>query len=174
MTVPKLLAAMSAAALLTACEARFGNDAAPVADNATAENRAEEGRLTVEAPGFNMSLDIPDSIIAHADIEDENGLFYPGSRMAGLHVQGGREEAAGGHDGEVEMRFTTPDAIGRVVAWYRDPARAPDLRIVSAARRGNGAVLSGTHREGERFTIRLEPRAGGGTEARLLLSEGNP
>ena len=115
-----------------ACEARIGNDAPPVAENASAAGRAEEGRLTVEAPGFNMSIDIPEGIRGHADMDDENGLIYPGSTFGGIHVQGGPERAGGESDGEVEIRFTTGDATDRVVAWYRDPARGEDFTIQSA------------------------------------------
>jgi hypothetical protein len=173
MTLPKLLVPVAAVSLLAACEARFGNDAGPVAENATAAGRAEEGRLTVEAPGFNLSIDIPDSIEARAEM-DENGLVYPGSAFDGMHVQG-RPDRAGGHgDGEVEMRFTTGDPAGRVAAWYRDPARGRDLTIQSAAREGNGFVISGTGRhDNERFTVRIAPRAGGGSETRLVLSDGH-
>lgn len=173
MTFAKPLVVLTAAGLLVACEARFGNDAGPVDENASAAGRAEEGRLTVEAPGFNLSIDIPDSIEARAEM-DENGLVYPGSTFGGMHVQGRPEGADGHHDGEVEMRFTTPDAADRVAAWYRDPARARDLTIQSAAREGNGFVISGTGRhDNERFTVRIAPRAGGGSEARLVLSDGH-
>jgi len=172
MPMPKLLAACAAVTLLAACEARFGNDAPPVAENATAAGRAEEGRLTVEAPGFNLSIDIPDSIEANARIDEDSGLIYPGSAFGGMHVQS-RPEGRGGHsDGEVEMRFTSRDPAERVIAWYRDPARAQDLTIQSAGRDGNGFVISGTGRhDNERFTVRIAPRAGGGSEARLVLSD---
>ena len=172
MPMPKLLAACAAVALLAACEARFGNDAPPVAENATAAGRAEEGRLTVEAPGFNLSIDIPDSIEANARIDEDSGLIYHGSTFGGMHVQGRPEGRSGHSDGEVEMRFTSADPAERVVAWYRDPARAQDLTIQSAGRDGNGFVISGTGRhDNERFTVRIAPRAGGGSEARLVLSD---
>jgi hypothetical protein len=164
--------ALAAAALLGACEARFGNDAGPVAENATAAGRAEEGRVTVEAPGFNMSIDIPESVQADAQIDDDSGLVYPGSTLAGLHVQGRPEGAGGQGDGEVEMRFTSPDAPERLAAWYRDPTRAPDFTIESSSRAGSAFVISGRGREdGERFTVHIAPRGGGGSEARMLLAD---
>ncbi len=169
MTAFKHLPAVAAIALLGACEARFGNDAGPVAENASASGRAEEGRLTVEAPGFNMSINIPERIRAHADIDDDNGLVYPGATLAGMHVQGHHDGGDGEGDGEVEMRFTTGDAPDNVVAWYRDPARGGEVRIASAQRQGNGFVITGTGSDGQRFTVTIAPRAGGGSEARLLL-----
>ena len=168
----KLVPAIAAAAFLVACEARIGNDAPPVAENASAAGRAEEGRFTIEAPGFNMSIDIPEGIRSQAGMDEEGGLIYPGSTFAGMHVQGGREGTNGESDGEVELRFSTGDAPGRVVAWYRDPARGEDFTVESAQQEGGGFVVSGTGRpDGDRFTLRVSPREGGGTEARLLLSD---
>ncbi len=166
-----LLPAVATIALLGACEARIGNDAPSVADNATAEGRAEQGRLTIEAPGFNLQLDIPESVMTRADMDGDSALIYPGSSFGGIHVQGNR---AGTDEDQVELRFSTGDEIGRVAAWYRDPARGSSFAIASDSAEGAGFVISGTgRREDERFTLRIAPRAGGGTEARLLLSDAN-
>jgi hypothetical protein len=168
----KLLCAVAAAGLLAACEARFGNDAGEVADNATAAGRAEEGRLTVEADGFNMSIDIPDFVESEARIDDDNNLIYPGSDFAGMHVQGGRERPDGERAGEVELRFTHADPPDQVAAWYRDPARAADLTVDSATRRGDAIVIAGTVKsDNERFTATISPRAGGGSDTRLVLAD---
>ena len=172
MSLPRFAALIAGAALVTACEARIGNDAPPVEANASAAGKAEEGRLTVSAPGFNMSVDIPEGLRDHAEMDGDNHLIYPGARFGGIHVQGGAERADGENEGEVELRFTTGDAPDRVVGWYRDPARNEEFTIQSAAREGNGFVLTGTGREdNDRFTLRVAPRDGGGTEARLVLSD---
>lgn len=162
----------AAAVALGGCEARIGNDAPTVAENASAEGRAEEGRLTVEAPGFNLSIAIPEGV--RPDVDQQDGLIYPGSTMGGIHVQGRPDQGSGEGDGEVELRFSSGDAIDRVAAWYRDPARREDLTIEAQAPEGRGLRLSGTAgRDGSRFTLRLAPREGGGTEGRLLLSDRN-
>lgn len=169
MRLSHLAASIAAVAALTACEARIGNDAPPVAENATAAGRAEEGRLTVEAPGFNMSINIPEGIRSEANMDDDSDLIYPGSTFGGIHVQGGTERAGGDRGGEVELRFSTGDAIDRVVAWYRDPARSQEISIASVTPDGNGFTVTGTGRRGnDPFTLRLAPR-GSGTEGRLLL-----
>ena len=165
----KVAPALAALALLAACEARFGNDAGPVDANATAEGRAEEGRLTVEAPGFNMSINIPEGIRSHANFDNDNGLIYPGATFSGMHVQGQPE--GGPRQDQVELRFTTGDAVDRVVAWYRDPARGQEVQIASAEQRGNAFVIAGRGRDGEPFTLNIAPRQGGGSEARLVLSD---
>jgi len=171
MTKAGLIPAIAAIALLGACEARFGNDAAPVAENATAEGRAEQGRLTIEAPGFSLKLDIPETILNRADMDGDNALIYPDATFGGIHVQGNRP---GSDTDEVELRFSTGDEIGRVAAWYRDPERRGSFTIATDNVEGAGFVIAGTgRRDGERFTLRIAPRAGGGTEARLLLSDTN-
>ena len=169
---PKFAALLAGAAFLTACEARIGNDAPPVEANASAAGKAEEGRLTVSAPGFNMSIDIPEGLRDN-DMDDDNDLLYPGAQFGGIHIQGSPERRANGsQQGEVELRFTTADAPDRVAAWYRDPARREDFTIQSAGREGNVLVFAGTGRhDDDRFTLRVTPRAGGGSEGRLVLSD---
>jgi len=170
--LPKLLGAVAAAALLGGCEARIGNDAPPVDANASAAGRAEEGRLTVEAPGFNLSIDIPEVVDARARIDEESGVVYPGSRFGGIHIQGRGERDGGAGDGEVEMRLTHADPPERVAAWYRDPARSADLRVATEERRGEAYVISGVVlSDNDRFTATIAPRAGGGSETRLVLGD---
>jgi len=174
MAEPKFAAVLAAAALLTACEARIGNDAPPVEANASAAGKAEEGRFTVSAPGFNMSIDVPEGLRDN-DMDDNNDLLYPGAQFGGIHIQGSPERSAGGGQrGSVELRFTTADAPDRVAAWYRDPARGENFTIQSAGREGNAFVFAGTgRRDNDRFALRVTPRSGGGSEGRLVLSDSN-
>ena len=170
MTRQLLPLAALAALSLTACEARFGNDAAP--SNGSAEGKAEEGRLSISAPGFEMKINIPESIRREAGIDDDSGVIYPNSRFSGIHVEGGRDGEAGRRDGEVELRFASVDSPDTVVRWYRDPARAADFTVSSAGREGGAFVVAGTTRDNDgQFRVRLLPRAGGGTDGRVVLTE---
>src|SRR5690349_8933042 len=105
----KLFPALAAAALLTACEARFGHHdgESNASGNATASaaGKAEEGQLSVSAPGFEMKVNIPESIRREAGIDDDSGLIYPNGRFSGIHVQGGRDGEGGRSEGQVELRF---------------------------------------------------------------------
>lgn len=160
------------AILLPACQMRIGNDAAPVADNASAVGRAENGQFSIEAPGFNLSVTIPEGMADRGTVSTDNGLVYPGATIAGVHVQGGREERGAHNNGEVELRLTSGDAPDRVAAWYRDPARAGRFSVASATQDGNATVISGTgRRDNERFTLRISPGADGGSDMRLLLAD---
>lgn len=163
------LAAIAALAL-TACEAKFGNDASPNAGNGSAEGKAEEGRLSISAPGFEMKINIPESIRREAGINDDSGVIYPNSRFSGIHVEGGSDDAR--NDGEVELRFASDDPPATVVRWYRDPARATDFTVSSAAREDEAVVIAGTTTDNDgEFRAHLSARAGGGTDGRVVLAD---
>lgn len=171
MTSAKLLSLAAAAIFaLAACEARFGNEAAPA--GGSAEGKAQEGQVSISTNGFEMKINIPESIRREAHIRDGEGVIYPGSRMSGLHVQGGDRDGSGRD--EVEIRFTTADAPETVERWYRDPARATDFTVANAGREGSGFVISGTRKdENGAFRIHLTARSGGGTDGRAVLTDAN-
>ena len=172
---PRLLtlAGTMAVLLLAACEARFGNDVRPTG-NVSAENKAEEGQVSINAPGVQMKIDIPEGIRHEANIRDDGGLIYPGSTMSGMHVEGGRDGGQGKSEGEVEIRYASTDSPDRVAHWYQDPARAHDFTIATASRDGAAYVFAGTRTDGDgRFHVRLAPGQSGGTDGRVLLSDNN-
>ena len=170
-----LAALLGLTAFLGACDVKLGHDdeaSDGAAANVSAAGKAEEGRLSISAPGFEMNLAIPESIRAEAGIDSDNGLIYPNARFSGIHVEGGRNGDHGSSDGEVELRFSTsdsPDVVGR---WYRDPARSADFAIASDVREGADFVIAGTTKEeGGQFRVRLSPLAGGGTDGRVVLAD---
>lgn len=164
------LSLVAAALLIAGCEARFGNDAGPIAENATAEGRAEDGQVSIEAPGFNMSIAIPEGVRSHVT-QDRDGLIPPGARIAGVHVQGRPSTEGRDGGGDVEIRFTTAEPVDRVAAWYRQGAGSAQLRAATVDRDGPGYRLTGSGRDGENFTLRLTPGEGGGTTGRLLMGD---
>lgn len=170
MNASRLFPITAAAALsLSACEARLGNDVQP-AGNGSAENKAEDGQLSISAPGIQMKINIPEGLRSEANIDDDSGLIYPGSTMRGLHIEGGREK--GGSGDEVELRFASADAADAIARWYQDPARASDFTIATVTREGPAYVFAGARRNGNgAFRIHLTPRAASGTDGRVLLSD---
>jgi hypothetical protein len=106
-------------------------------------------------------------------LSDSNSqMLPPGVQIGGVHVQGNGSEGGSGGDGTVELTFSSAQGPERLAAWYRDPARRQHFTIASDAREGAAFVLGGTTSEnGGRFTLRLSPRHGGGTDGRLLVSD---
>lgn len=163
----RMLAILATAALLGACEAKLGspeeNRSGPGDGREIA--KAEEGKIALKGPGFDLKIEVPD-MAKEASVEDNEGLIYPGSSITGLSVDAGAMQ--GGKGGAVDLRFTSADAPEKVVAWYRDSARAPAFTLSS----GSGGELEGTTKpDGDRFSLQLSPKAGGGTEARLTIHD---
>lgn len=159
-----LVAAMLA---LAACDIRVGDrDGGNAGVAAGAAGNAGEGEFSLSTPGFNLSIDLPDSLQGeiHAD---NSGLVYPGARIRGLRVEAGRDP---GVEDRVRIDFSSGDGPDRLVAWYRDPARGPDVRIASTAARGEATVISGM-RDEDRFELRIAPGPDGGSQARLVLTD---
>jgi hypothetical protein len=132
-----------------------------------AEGKAEEGRLSIRAPGVDIAINVPDAMRSRARASADSEVLPPGAEVSGLHVQGDGGDRQAGRD-SVELRFLVPQPPEQVAAWYRDPARRAQFTISEARRDGNALVLTGTHHEGSPISVRLEPR-GGGTDGRLVL-----
>ena len=175
MTRTYILPLAAAAALaLSACEAKFGNDAAPVnkSGNVSAEGKAEDGRISINAPGFEMKVSIPEGMRERAGIDDHDGIIYPNSTFSGMHVQRGNDRPDGHSQGAVELAFTSADAPDIVARWYQDPARGAQFTIATANRQGADFVIAGTTKDdNSQFQVRLSPRQAGGSEARINLTD---
>ena len=60
----------------------------------------------------------------------------------------------------------------KISAWYRDPARKDGFAIERQAQEDGSLVIYGTQKDdGDPFRLQLSAAAGGGTEARLTLSD---
>jgi hypothetical protein len=170
----RLLAGLGAFALLGACEMKIGKDEersdAAAKGEARAEQpaagKAEEGRFSFKGPGFDMKVNIPNDVVRTAGSDGDNDFLYPGASISGMHIEASKPSSG------VEMRFATPDAPQKVAAWYREPGRANGFQIESAKQEGDAFVISGTQKsDGDRFSVRLSPSSGGGTDGRLMLSD---
>ncbi|HEX8223581.1 MAG TPA: hypothetical protein VF605_07175 [Allosphingosinicella sp.] len=173
MNRPYLCAALAAAvALLGACDGKFDRNAAQNASPdapVSAEGKAEEGKISVKAPGFDLKFSLPKGMVGEARAERDSKLLYPGAILRGMAIAAGEGRGKGG-DSEVEIGFSTPDPLDKVVAWYRDPARAEGFSLDRADKDGDEWKVAGVQkRDGHRFKLRLSPRSGGGSDGRLTV-----
>lgn len=171
MTLRTLFLGAAALALLGGCEMKVGTDdkAEGNAQQAvSADGKSEDGSISIDAPGFDMKLNIPDAL--RAQVGADGDVLYPGSKLAGLHVQA--NDGGGSGEDSVELRFTSADAPAKVAAWYRDPNQAKELNVAAAERQGQGYRITGTSKgDSDPFTLTLTPAAGGGTEGRIVLQD---
>jgi hypothetical protein len=159
-------ALLGLATLVCGCEAKIGP-----ADGNGSSNRqgSAEGTIGLDVPGFNLKLKVP---LDRATTDSQSKLLYPGSTVTGIYVAAGPDSKAGS-EGEVELRFASPDAPDKIAAWYRDQSRAQPLTLTADAKHGSAFVLAGTQRDkGDRFKVRLEPK-GSGTDGRLTVRDGS-
>ena len=170
-----LVALAAAAAAATACELPSGKgerqevekqEAAEQA-KAGAEGKAEEGRLSIQAPGVDIAINVPDAMRGRARANADSEVLPPGAQVTGLHVQGDGGNRSVGRD-SVELRFVAAQPVAEIAAWYRDPARRQHFTISEARREGETVVLAGTHADAAPMTVRLAARDGG-TDGRLVL-----
>ncbi len=169
MTIGKMTVLLGAALAVAGCEARIGNgqDAADSNGQASAEGKAEEGQIAFSTPGFDVKINVP---LDRAETEDQGEILYPGSKVTGLYIAA-NPDSKSGSDGEVELRFATPDAPDKVAAWYRDPARSENFTLSADGKEGAAFVFTGTEKgEQNGFRLRLEAK-GTGTDGRLVVRD---
>ncbi len=180
MRVIKIFAAAGVLALPGACDGKRKEkppqridaehaDGATEMAQAPAEGKAEDGRLSIKGPGFDLKVNIPEGVSNPADSENE--LLYPGSKLSGMHIEAGGTSANAKANGGLELRFTSSEPVEKVAAWYRDPARQGRFAVTSVAREGGALVIRGSQKgDGDAFMLRLVPASAGGTEGRMTLT----
>jgi hypothetical protein len=166
------LCAVLAAALACACDSGGGSDP-PVKETANShvsvEGKSKEGKISLKMPGVDMTLSLPAGVADEARAERDSKLLYPGSILRGMAVAAGPDSDRSG-ESEVEIRFSTPDPVETVAAWYREPARAGGFQLQRSAREGETWALDGVQkRDRHSFKLRLSPRSGGGANGRLTV-----
>ena len=159
----------AALVLLGACQAREDDQArANSSRTISAEGKAEEGKISINAPGFAITFNLPKEMSRTAKADKDSKMLYPGATIAGVALAAGK----GGSDAdqsEVELRFRTADPVDQVAAWYRDPARAAGFRLQGIGKDGDSVVIAGIQNSDRHpFKVRLTP-ANGGTDGRLTI-----
>jgi hypothetical protein len=167
-----ILLLLAGTALTGLCGCGDGRDPAGAEANghASAEGKAEEGKISLKGPGVDLTFEVPKGLRGGPKADRNNNIFYPESTIGGAAIVGGQGDGRKQAESEAEFRFSTPDPVDKVLAWYRDPARAKDLKVVSVTRQGADILVAGTQAgKVDSFKLRLSPRPGGGTDGRLTI-----
>jgi hypothetical protein len=158
---------LAATALLCACDMDRHRNNTSDDDHISAEGKAESGRISIKAPGVDLSIVAPRELAGAARAGRESKVIYPGSSVSGVAIAASQSKGQGG-DTDVEARFQSADPPEKVLAWYRDPARDGDFRLAGIGRDHKDYLVSGHLRhDAHPFRVRLSPGRGGGTEGRL-------
>jgi hypothetical protein len=148
-------------------KAEAANQMAAERQRAGAEGKAEEGRLSIKAPGIDIAIAVPDAVRERAQANVESEFLPPGSRARGIHVEGDGGNMSAGRD-SVEIRFAAPQPPAEIVRWYNDPARRAKFTMSGAERAEGEQILTGTTAQGAPIRVHLAAR-GTGTDGRLVL-----
>jgi len=144
--------------------ANIGEDAAAPSGS---QNGSEDGKVSINVPGFQMKVSIPKAA-RDATVSGSSDILYPGSSVSGVNVQAKADEEGG--KGTVQLRFASPVAPDKLAAWYRDRARAPQIEVTSVTSSGTGFVVNGTKKDGDaHFTIKFDP-SGTGSGGELTIT----
>lgn len=169
MTDSKRYCAIAAVLALAGCDMTIDtteDNKATEQTGAETQVEAEANMVSIDAPGVDIKVALPQGIRTNMNADNDSALLYPGSTLSGVHIAAGE----GTGDGAVEIRFTNPDAPDKIAAWYRETA-GTDYTIDSAVPEGNGFVINGHQTDdNSAFTITLDSKDGGGTVGRLSVS----
>jgi len=129
--------------------------------NVVAAANGKTGIVSLNLPGVSANIRLPKMQLDAGDIDIDGVKLYPGTTVKAMDVKSGVD---GGRD-KVDIRFATPAAPGAVRDYYLGAFRDNGATVAA-----HGTGLSGTGKDGDPFSIDLDPASGGGTQGRIVLS----
>jgi hypothetical protein len=144
-------------------DAKAGTDISISGDdgNVVAAAIGKTGKLSLNLPGVSANILLPKIQLEAGDMDINGVKLYPRTTINAVNVQTG----SNGARDKVDMRFAAPAAPAVVRDYFLGAFRDNGATI---AVRGMG--LSGTGKDGDPFSIDLDPSSGGGTLGRIVLS----
>lgn len=159
---------LAGVALLAGCGGDDNNKAAQ-ANQVSAEGQAQPGTVRLKGTGVDLTFVVPKAIRGDVKADKNGKILYPSSTLQGMAMVGGEPSGRKGGDSEMEVGFATADPLDKVVGWYRDPARTHDFRVVAVRKDGQATTIFANQPDGHAIKVSLAPRAGGGTDGRLVI-----
>ena len=168
----KIMVLFGISLTLGACDWLTGrhDDELPGNEVVSAEGKAEPGQVSVKAPGLDVTFTVPQGLSKDVKVNSDIKILYPKTSITGRYAAGGGSGGKDEGESEVEFRFASPDAPERIAAWYQEPARAELFSVEKVSREGADTLIRAREKQGDgEFRLRLAPRAGGGTDGRLVI-----
>jgi hypothetical protein len=168
--VARIALPVAALALLAGCErGSDDNRAAEANKQVSAEGQAQPGSIRLKGSGIDWTFVVPKAIRGDVKADKNGKILYPGSTLQGIAVVGGEPNGKKGGDSEMEVGFATADSVDKVLAWYRDAARAKEFRVVGVRKEGPATIVQANQPDGHAMKVTLAPRPVGGTDGRLVI-----
>ena len=122
----------------------------------------EESRLKIDTDGFKADVRVPGLGMLANKMEIDGVKLYPGSKVAGVNIEGGR----GREDGRFAMRFDAPAGREPVGDWFGEQFSANDFTA-----RKTPTGYAGTKKDGDWFTLDLTGTPDGHTLGEFRLGK---
>jgi len=117
----------------------------------TSSSSSKNGKFSLNADGFNLDIDIPQSFIKKSKSND--GL-YPGSEIRNVNVNthSNNDNGKSYERAEVRLEFTAPDNSNKVANWF-----VKKFKEEGGTAKRNGNTVSGQTDEGKDYNLTLNP-----------------
>lgn len=138
-------------------------DASSDADGNAIVTADKDGRVAINAQGFQGSITLPKIAVTAENLDLDGVNLYPGSQVRDLHIEA-RNGQASDDKGEVRLAFESPAPLAKVQAWFRE-----DLAKNGARVQAKGDGFQGTTRQGDPFTVELAAKGGDAATGKMAL-----
>src|SRR6476661_4505648 len=61
----------------------------------SAEGKAQEGKISVKAPGVDITISVPKELTGGAKVGKDSKILYPGATLAGMAIAAGEKDNHG-------------------------------------------------------------------------------
>jgi len=117
------------------------------------------GKVAFDMPFANGSVKLPESMMAHGNIDIDGVKLMPASSVTGFNLQGDDKGST------VNMTFKASAPPDQVRSYYADQFRKQGVEVAVA-----GDTVSGTSKDGGPFTIQVTPD-GSGSQGKIAIQD---
>lgn len=115
-----------------------------------ASSSAADGQVRFDLPFAKGNIKLPAGMMSSADFDIDGVKMYPGATVTGFNVDAENGRAL------VDIAFAAPAAPDAVRDYFLEQFKAKGVDA-----RADGQGISGTSKDGDRFTMTFAPDGGG-------------